>query len=83
MTESDLIYFVSVTNTVEYHWDNGDVILFVNHYLIKEFMDLLGNGFLTDGERECVLKDGYIAIYMKDICEYFDINIDKVFRNGK
>lgn len=83
MTESDLVYFVSVTNTVEYHWHEDNVILFVDHFLIKEFMTLLGNQFLTDRETECVLKDGYIAVWMKDICDYFDIDMEKVFRNGK
>lgn len=83
MTESDLIYFISVTNTVEYHWVDDNVIIFVDHFLIKEFMDMLGHQFLMDTETECVLKDGYIAVWMKDICEYFNIDMEKVFRNGK
>lgn len=80
MTESDLIYFVKVTNNVEYHWHDDDVIMLVDHFLLKEFMDLLGHKYLSDGETECVLKYGYVAIWMKDICEYFDIDIHKIFR---
>lgn len=83
MKESDLINFISVANSVEYHWVDDNVIAFVDHFLIKEFMDILGHHFLTDEETQCVLKDGYIAIWMKDICEYFDIDMEKVFRNGK
>lgn len=83
MTEADLIYFIKVDNSIEYRWVDDNVLIFVDYYLIKEFMDMLGILFLTDRETKCILKDGYIAIWMKDICEYFDIDMKKVFRDGK
>jgi len=27
----------------------------------------------------CTMKEGYFCFMMKDICEYFDIEADKVF----
>lgn len=80
MTESDLIYFIRVNNAIEYKWIDDNVIVFIDHYLIKEFMDLLGDIYLTNGETNCVLKHGYISLWMKDICECFDIDMEKVFK---
>jgi glucose-6-phosphate 1-dehydrogenase len=81
MTESDLIYFILIDNHIEYNWVDDNVIIFIDHYLIKEFMDLVGDIYLTNGETESILKYGYIGVQMKEICEYFGIDMKKVFRN--
>ena len=79
MKEVDLLRFIT-QNEVEYHWTDDDVIMFVSHWNIKEFMmDLLGHQYLTDGEVQCILKYGYIGVWMKSICEYFDIELKSIF----
>lgn len=78
MTEIDLHKFYK-DNNLEYHWHDDDVILFVDHWSLDAFMVLLGHRYLTDGEIKVLLKDGYICVWMKDICEDFDIDIKKIF----
>lgn len=80
MTAADLIYFIRVDNTIEYKWIDDNVIIFIDHYHIKEFMDLVGHIYLTNGDTNCILKDGYISLWMNDICEYFGIDMENVFR---
>ena len=78
MKELDLYKFVK-DKGIEYHWHDNDVIIFITHYHIKELMNLLGNRYLTDRETECILKDGYICLWMQDICDYHDIDMEKIF----
>jgi len=79
MKEVDLLRFI-IENNIEYHWHDDDVVMFVSHWNIKEFMmELLGYEYLTDSEVQCILKYGYIGVWMKSICEYFDIELKSIF----
>jgi hypothetical protein len=78
MKEIDLLRFIQ-NNEIEYHWHDDNVIMFISHWDIKEFMDIIGHTHLTNGETPCMLRYGYIAIWMKDICGDFDIDMEKVF----
>jgi hypothetical protein len=40
----------------------------------------LVKSFTTDNELNCVLKDGYVCIWMQDICDYYGIEITNVFK---
>ena len=82
MTELNLYKFITETNCEYHNYDNNgtpDIILFVNMHFIERFNKLLGSGILDEGGIECVMKDGYICFRMKDICEYFDIEMKNVF----
>jgi len=78
MTAIQLYKFIN-KNECEYHWHDEDVILFVNAGDITEFCDLLGGSTFDDEGIKVTLKDGYICVWMKDICEYADINLLDVF----
>lgn len=68
-------------NRLEWHKTNDgyDVILFVNIYEIEDWNKLLGSGIMDEEGISCTMKEGYFCFMMKDICEYFDIETDKVF----
>jgi hypothetical protein len=76
------LYKFYTKNALEYHWfensDGDDVMLFVDTYCIQDFMNLLRADKKEDGF-ECRMKGGYLAFRMKDICDYFDIEITEVF----
>lgn len=85
MTESELYKFVEKSNS-EWHWEDNihkglfnEVYLFIHVYDITEFMLLLGTIFLTNTDTEVVIKDKYFVFKMEEICEYFDIEMEKVF----
>jgi len=64
----------------EYHYDGDDVILFLDFHQLDEFQKLLDYGYFDEG-MEIILKWGYVCIHMKDICDYYDIDLYAVFDN--
>lgn len=86
MTELELYKYIN-DNNIEWHrWhrhlDNrhsvADIIIFPYIFQIDEFAKLIKD-YTSDEGMECYLKDGYFAFWMRDLCDYYDIDIDKVF----
>lgn len=82
MTAIELYKFIN-TNGIEWHYrDNDgteDVLIFPYITQIEEFNKLLGSYMFDDGGIECTMMDGYFAFWMKDICEYNDIELSDIF----
>jgi len=82
MTELELYKFVT-ENQLEFNFidDDKDVILFVNKWVVDDFMDLLSkhSTFLDDYGLNAVIKDKYLAVKMADYCEYHTIELSNVF----
>jgi hypothetical protein len=82
MTELELYKFIN-DNTIEWHRrDNEgeeDIIIFPYIFQIEEFQKLLSNHHYDDGGLICRMMNGYFAFWMKDICEYYGIEINNVF----
>ncbi len=83
MTTLDLYKFIK-NYDIEYHWfyeSNGvkNVIMFINYDHIKYFNSLLDSSFFDDGGMDCKLFDGYIGIEMKEICDYYGIELNDIF----
>lgn len=82
MTELKLYKFIK-SNSLEYHWHDGDVILFIDTRNIREFMDMLGFKSFDDEGIECVMKYGYVCVNMVDICMNHGIEPENVFEKEK
>jgi|WetSurSiteA1Bulk_404760.scaffolds.fasta_scaffold63219_2 hypothetical protein len=80
MKKFELYKFIH-ENNVEYHWHENDVILMPNFDEAKEFNELLPASIFDDSGIECIMKDGYLCIYMESICSYCDIEMFDVFPN--
>ena len=82
MKNLELYKFIT-NNNIEYHRNEHkkmtNVIVFIPFNLISEFVKIIGSGILDEGGLDCVLKDGYIAIWMLEICEYLDVELLEVF----
>ncbi len=81
---TELILYKFIRNYyIEWHREenNGDkdIIAFINLRDMEAFGALLPTSIFDDNGISCVMKDGYIAIWMKEICEYFDIEMENVF----
>lgn len=85
MTELQLFRFIK-GNDIEYSWseNNGkeDVLIFPDFYDLRELCSLLTYSAFEDGI-DCKLKGGYVAIWMRDICDLYDINLEIVFEKDK
>lgn len=81
MTELELYKYIN-DNNIEWHRQDNDgtpdIIIFPLTFQIDEFVKLV-KGYASDDGIECRLKDGYFAFWMQDICDYYGIDIDKVF----
>jgi len=82
MKALDLYEYIEQTGT-EWHYANNqgyeDVLIFAYFYNLQAFYQLLDPTIFDDEGIECVLKDGYMAIWMSHICEYYGIELDEVF----
>ena len=81
MTELDLYKFIE-QNNVEWHKKDNDgtpdVIIFPYTFHIDDFVKLV-DSYAEDGGIECRLMGKYFAFWMRDLCEYYGIDIERVF----
>lgn len=81
MNDLDLYKYIN-NNNIEWHKrdNNGekDVVIFPYTFQVEDFVKLVKN-YDSDEGIECRLMGTYFAIWMKDLCEYYGIDIDKVF----
>jgi hypothetical protein len=98
MTALELYKFVA-DNGLEYHWNvnwdmipaltdidaakPNDVMLFVPIIDIPVFNTMLGSHIMGEEGIDCVMKEGYFAFWMKDICDYFGLDMEKIFDKSK
>ena len=82
MTELELYKFIN-DNNIEWHRQDNDgvpdIIIFPYFFQMEEFGKLMKN-FTRDGGLECRMLDNYFAIWMQDVCDYFGISSENVFK---
>jgi len=76
MNELELYKFIEDKET---SFDGETAILWIHHVELESFVKLIGAGLLDEGGFDVKLQEDYIAVEMNDICEYHDIELDKVF----
>ena len=87
MTELQLYKFIN-ENDIECNILKDDrtgkitkVIAFISIHLIEDFTQLFkGSLMLIDMELECVLKENDLCVEMTQVCEYFDIEPENIFK---
>ena len=84
MTELKLYKFITdrglETSSYENIRNEKVYLLFVNNAHIVEFHKLLSPSIFDDDGIECKMKDGYFAFDIGYICEYYDVDIEEVFK---
>lgn len=86
MTAIELYKYIQ-ENNIEWHYrdndGNEDVIIFSYTFQLEDFIKLLSGNCFDDGGIEISLMNGYVAIWMQDICEYYGIELKEVFDKEK
>ncbi|TDQ79551.1 hypothetical protein [Sphingobacterium yanglingense] len=86
MTELELYKWVQ-EKSPEWRWQyndeakQDDVLILPYSFHFESFSKLVEKGCDEEGI-ECRIKGDYFAVWMLDICEYFDINIENIFSKG-
>ena len=57
---------------------HNDVILFVPLNSIAEFNHMMKRAMEESGV-QCRMKYGYFCFWMKDICDFYDLDINEIF----
>jgi len=82
MTELELYKFIN-DNNIEWHRQendgNPDIIIFPYTFHLEDFCKIVKDYNTDDGGLVIRLLNGYCGIWMNDLCEYFGLDIDKVF----
>jgi len=73
------LYKFKYENDIECHFIDNDVIMFVNYDQIEEFRKILDTVIFDDEGINCIMKDGYFCFMMREICDYYDIDIQEIF----
>lgn len=67
MTELELYKFIQ-NNSCEIHsQDKGEAFIFIDNYVLQEFVKLLPSSYFDDEGREIVAKHGYTCWSLTDI----------------
>jgi hypothetical protein len=84
MTELDLYKFIK-ENCIEWHKQDNDgtedVVIFLYIFELEEFCKLFQNYNEDDGGLVVHIVNNRAAIWMNDLCDYYGIDIDKVFKD--
>jgi hypothetical protein len=75
MNELDLYKFCQ---DKELDWHGEELILWVCFYDLKEFADLLGYNYLSEGGMGVTLLSDCIALAINDLCEDSDIDPERI-----
>lgn len=82
MTELDLYKYIN-GNSIEWHRQDNDgtpdILIFPYIFQLEEFCELIKYYDNDNGGLLVYIKNGYAAIWMNDICEYFGIDPANVF----
>ena len=84
MTELELYKFIN-DNSIEWHRQDNegtpDILIFPYVFQLEDFCKLIKDYDTDDGGLIIRLRslNGYVAIWMGELCEYYGINMDNVF----
>lgn len=87
MTELQLYRFIK-ENDIECNIFKDDrtgkiskVISFIPYFLIEDFIELFKDSLmLLNNPLECYLKEDCLCVEMTQVCEYFDIEPENIFK---
>ena len=82
MTELDLHKYIQENNIEWHRQDNDgidDILIFPSFNQIEALHKILSPCLFDDEGIECRMKDGYFAIWMQDICNYYGVEMNNVF----
>jgi hypothetical protein len=81
MTEKRLVQFIN-ENDIDYgsmSLEDGDICIFLKISQLKEFDGLI-KAYSNHGPVSMELMAGFLFVPMKKICDFYDIDMNKIFK---
>lgn len=84
MKELELYKFIQ-ENDIEYRYQvnyetkKDDLLVWIPFYLVEEFAEMI-KSINSDSPTNCCLTENYLCFWMDDICSYFGIELESVFK---
>ncbi|GAG32900.1 unnamed protein product [marine sediment metagenome] len=82
MKAKDLKQFIEKYNIEWNYADNEgieDIVIFIYTFQIDRFIKIFTSDLFDDGGRDFTCTGQYFSILMKDICDYYGIELNEVF----
>lgn len=78
MTELKLYKFIA-ENELEVRWEGEELLLWIDHYVLKKFCDLLDCCNAGDGGIDCQLQDGGVVVLdLAKVCKEYGIDPNNI-----
>lgn len=77
MTELDLYKFIT-ENELEIDWRGKELVVWIPFYYLKDFTDMVGYSYFSEGGIDVNLQSDYIALDIADLCEHFGISTENI-----
>ena len=85
MTELELYKYIN-DHKIEWHRairdGKEDILIMPAFDFLKAFTEMLGQSIFDDEGVESMLRDGYLCIWMQDICDFHGVEMNNVFIGG-
>jgi len=77
MTALKLYKFIK-DNECEISWNSKELILWISFLNLREFTELIGYDYLSEGGIKVNLGEWEIALDIVDLCEFFEIEPEEI-----
>lgn len=78
MTELELYKFIN-ENQIEIDWRGNELLVWIEHYQLEEFCNLLDRCDADDGGLNCYLQNGGVVVLdLVPVCEEYEIDPNNI-----
>lgn len=82
MKELDFYRFIN-SNAIEYRREGDELLVWIKSYHLEDFTKMI-DSYLDDGGVDCRLQSyGTICLDIAPVCDYFGIEVDRIFELPK
>ena len=68
------LYKFLTEEAAELRWEGKELLIWLYHFHVEDFIELIGEGCLDEGGLDCKLQGNYLAFDIVPICQYHGIN---------
>ena len=79
MFESKLSNFIKEWE-IEYNYTNDEILLFIYHFQLDIFMEIIEDSFFDDIALVCDLTADYLVIDITPLCDFYGVDFENIIK---